>query len=86
VGSVMCISDRDYVGGRAAAALVYQRRKHTINVFVQPVSGIGRGAIDATSLRGFHVRHWTRDGMAFWAVSDLADPELSDFARALQGA
>ena len=33
---------------------------------------------------GFHLRHWTGAGMAFWAVSDLADAELSEFARALQ--
>jgi anti-sigma factor RsiW len=29
------------------------------------------------------VRHWTRDGMAFWAVSDLNDIELDQFAHAL---
>jgi hypothetical protein len=30
------------------------------------------------------VRHWARDGMVFWAVSDLNDAELTQFARALQ--
>jgi anti-sigma factor RsiW len=74
----------DYVDGRAVAALVYQRRKHTINVFIEPVQGGRRVAFEATSLRGFHLCHWTRDGMAFWAVSDLAAAELSEFARALQ--
>jgi anti-sigma factor RsiW len=31
------------------------------------------------------VRHWIRNGMSFWAVSDLNDAELSEFVRALQG-
>jgi anti-sigma factor RsiW len=76
----------DNVDGRAVAALIYQRRKHTVNVFVEPARGATRAAIDATSRRGFHVRHWARDGMAFWAASDLADPELSEFAGALLSA
>jgi len=75
----------DYIDGRAVAALVYQRRKHTINVFIEPAQGVPRAAVEAMSRRGFHLRHWARDGMAFWAVSDLADEELSEFVRALQG-
>jgi mycothiol system anti-sigma-R factor len=76
----------DYVGGRPAAALVYQRRKHTINVFVFPERDAPFPPVDARSVRGFHVYHWSRDGMAFWAVSDLNDAELTEFARALQAA
>jgi len=74
----------DYLGGQPAAALVYQRQKHTINVFVSPERDAAP-AIEARSVRGFHVRHWTRDGMSFWAVSDLNDGELTGFVRALQG-
>ncbi|HMF94118.1 MAG TPA: anti-sigma factor [Vicinamibacterales bacterium] len=75
----------DYVGGRPAAALVYQRQKHTINVFVSPDETSQSTPIASQSIRGFHVRHWTRGGMAFWAVSDLNDNELTAFARALAG-
>jgi len=74
----------DYLGDRPVAALVYQRQRHTINVFVAPSRDGTATDIDAQSIRGFHVRHWTRDGMAFWAVSDLNDAELSEFANALQ--
>jgi len=74
----------DYLGGRPVAALVYLRQKHTINVFIASGTSSARGAIDASSVRGFHVRHWTRDGMSFWAVSDLNDTDLTEFARALQ--
>jgi anti-sigma factor RsiW len=74
----------DYLSGRAVAALVYQRRQHTINVFVWPASDSGETLSDTRTLRGFQVRHWTHEGMAFWAVSDLNDVELDQFVRALQ--
>lgn len=73
----------DYLSGRPVAALVYERRKHTINVFVWPASD-ATPVDTAQSVRGFHVHHWIRDGMSFWAVSDLNDAELSEFAHALQ--
>jgi anti-sigma factor RsiW len=73
----------DYLSGRPVAALVYQRRQHTINVFVWPSSDSGETVTDARTLRGFQVRHWTRDSMTFWAVSDLNDIELDQFVRAL---
>jgi anti-sigma factor RsiW len=74
----------DYIAGRQAAALVYARALHTINLFVWPEESAGVRSMDARSIRGFHVRHWTRGGMSFWAVSDLNDGELDQFARALQ--
>ncbi len=74
----------DYLAGRPVAALVYQRRQHTINVFIVPAGDIAGAPTDARSLRGFQVRHWTRDAMAFWAVSDLNDLELDQFVHALQ--
>jgi anti-sigma factor RsiW len=73
----------DDLAGRPVAALVYQRRQHTINVFVWPAADIGEALTDTRALRGFQVRHWTRDGMTFWAVSDLDDTELNQFVRAL---
>jgi anti-sigma factor RsiW len=75
----------DYLAGRAVAALVYERQQHRINVFISPERGDAVGAIDAYSVRGFHIRHWTRNGMSFWAVSDLNDGELTQFAEALRG-
>src|SRR5580692_11792928 len=55
----------DYLNGRAVAALVYQRRQHTINVFVWPASDSGEALTDSRTIRGFQVRHWTHDNMAF---------------------
>jgi anti-sigma factor RsiW len=75
----------DYLGGRPVAALVYQRQKHTINVFIAPEPGHAASRVEEHAARGFHVRHWTQNDMTFWAVSDLNDAELTEFVRALQG-
>lgn len=75
----------DYLEGRPAAALVYQRRQHTINVFVSPGGDRRTAVTDLASIRGFHVHHWTQGDLSFWAVSDLEDAELAAFVRALRG-
>ena len=72
----------DYVAGRPAAALVYRRRLHTIDLFVWPDDGDTRAA--AATVRGFHIRQWSRGGMSFRAVSDLGSEDLDVFVRALQ--
>jgi anti-sigma factor RsiW len=73
----------DYLGAQPVAALVYQRRQHTINVFVSPAAGTSLPDINGRSIRGFHVYHWVHDDMSFWAVSDVNDAELAEFVRAL---
>jgi len=73
----------DYVGGRPVAALVYQRQKHTINVFVSPDGGDSSTRDVVLAVRGFNLRHWIHNGMAFWAVSDLNSAELGEFTSAL---
>ena len=74
----------DYLDGRPVAALVYQRREHTINVFVAPAAENASRSLETRSLRGFHIHHWDHQGMSFWVVSDLNDAELSEFTRALE--
>lgn len=73
----------DYVGGRATAVVVYSRRKHVINLFVWPGT---EPAPPATEVSGYGLRHWTKDGLTFWAVSDIAEPELAEFEAAFQAA
>jgi anti-sigma factor RsiW len=79
----------DYLGGRTVAALVYQRRQHVIDLFVWPDGRrFDRSPVDRSSVDGDHsgynVQRWNRDGMAFWAVSDLNAQELADFVRLWQ--
>jgi anti-sigma factor RsiW len=72
-------------GDDRSPALVYERRKHTINLFVSPAGGSDSTSTPVRSVRGFQVHHWVRDGMTLWAVSDLNDAELTEFTRSLQG-
>ena len=74
----------DYVAGRPVAALVYTRGQHTINVFVWPEASDAVRSSDARAIRGFHVRHRTRGGMSYWAVSDVNDADLDQFVKLLQ--
>jgi anti-sigma factor RsiW len=74
----------DYVAGRPVAALVYTAGQHTINVFVWPEASNAVPSVDVRTVRGFHVRHWTDEGMSYWAVSDVNDTELDQFVHALR--
>jgi anti-sigma factor RsiW len=70
----------DFLDGRTAAALVYHRRQHVINLFIWP-SDRGESGPKTLSRRGYNLAHWTAAGLNFWAVSDLNADELRDFAR-----
>lgn len=72
----------DYLSGRTVAALVYQRRRHIINVFIWPDSS---PAVEdgRYSRNGFNVVHWSDGSMAWWAVSDTSMEELEQFKELL---
>lgn len=67
----------DYVGGRAVAALIYGRAQHVIDVTVWPGAAVPSRE---GSANGYNYLSWSRDGMVFWAVSDLNEAELREFA------
>lgn len=69
----------DYIDGEPVASLVYQRRKHLINLFVAQRLGIAHGGANAATIQGYNVRRWSEGGLNFWAVSDLAGEELDEF-------
>jgi anti-sigma factor RsiW len=73
----------DYLDNRPVAALVYQRQKHFINLFVWPTPQAARAPAIET-LQGYNLVHWAQSGMTYWAVSDLNDSELQEFVRLLQ--
>jgi len=67
----------EYFEGHPAAALIYGRHNHIINLFTWPSAAI-TGPSKQTR-NGYHLQHWFGDGMTFWAVSDLNETELSQF-------
>src|SRR5205085_811774 len=72
----------DYLAGRPVAALVYQRDKHLIDLFVWPAADSGAAAAPTTALRqGYNLVHWMQNGMNFWAVSDVEAAQLREFAE-----
>ncbi len=75
----------DEIAGQPAAALVYRRRQHAINLLVWPAAtgavGAGRRRLD-----GFQSESWSRDGMNFVAVSEIPAGELAEFVRQFQAA
>jgi len=75
----------DYIGHRSVAALVYQRRQHSINVFIWPsTDAVPLNELTSTN-HGYNVIRWSNGGMAYWAVSDLNMDELQQFVQLLLG-
>jgi anti-sigma factor RsiW len=76
----------DYLDHRPVAAVVYQRRKHRINLFVWPASSGTSAEVREEERQGFRLIHWTEGGMTYWAVSDLNGEELREFVREVRAA
>src|SRR5438876_5559495 len=70
----------DYLDNRPVAALIYQRRKHFINLFVWPASDVSRRtAAKEISHQGYHLLHWIEGDFNYWAVSDVNKEDLQNF-------
>jgi len=74
----------DYLEGRQVAALVYQRRKHFINVFVWPSAAGSSSTQTIEPRQGYNMIRWSRSGFQFWAVSDVSATDLVEFVRLLE--
>lgn len=77
-GFVLLGGRLDVVGGKPAAAIVYKRREHVVNLWISPADG-GDGDSKATDVEGFHLLHWQQNRLLYWAVSDLNPSELREF-------
>jgi anti-sigma factor RsiW len=82
-GFVLSGGRLDVLDGAPAAAIVYRRREHVINVFVAAGAGADRG-LQTASEHGYNLVNWTKGGLSYRAVSDLNSGELRAFADLLR--
>jgi anti-sigma factor RsiW len=75
----------DYLDRKPVAALVYQRREHVVNLFIWPSEQGPEAVPEPLTRQGYHLLHWRQSGMTYWAVSNLNEGELMEFAHLVQG-
>jgi anti-sigma factor RsiW len=74
----------DYLDNHLVAAVVYRRRQHIINLFISPAERAA-DTVPASKVRGgYNIVHWTKAGMAYWAVSSVSATELAKFAQVVR--
>lgn len=74
----------DYLNNRPVAALVYQRRQHTINLYSWPSTPETVGEVTTVTRQGYHLIRWSMGGITYWAISNLNQHELQEFAQVVQ--
>lgn len=74
----------DYIANRPVAALIYRSDQHVINVLTWPMSETQLNENIFSTLQGFNMMHWTKDGMSFYAISDLNANSLANFVEQLR--
>jgi anti-sigma factor RsiW len=74
----------DYINNRTVAALIYERRKHYINLFIWPSDKAADQPEQESTRQGYNVIRWNKSGMTYWAISDLNSAELHEFTRLIR--
>ena len=71
----------DYLDNRPVAALIYQRRKHFINLFVWPAVPDETRTPKTITRQGYQLLHWADSDFDYWAVSDVNEKDLQTFKQ-----
>ncbi len=74
----------DYVEGHRAAAIVYRRDKHVINLFAFVSDDKADSAPQQDSRDGFNIIQWRMGGLTYVAVSDVEAAQLQTFVRLIR--
>jgi mycothiol system anti-sigma-R factor len=71
----------DYLDNRPVAALIYERRKHFINLFVWPAASDDAKAPKTITRQGYQLLHWADSDFNYWAVSDVNVNDMQLFKQ-----
>lgn len=74
----------DYIDSHRAAAIVYRRDKHIINLFAFVSANTTDAAPKQDSRDGFNVIRWRMGGLTYVAVSDVEAAQLMAFVRMVE--
>jgi mycothiol system anti-sigma-R factor len=74
----------DYLDNHSVAALVYQRRKHFINLFIWPTTPADSKEQKIVEREGYHLVHWADGDFTYWAVSDVSVGDLQNFQQTFE--
>lgn len=74
----------DYVDGHRAAAIVYRREKHVINLFAFVADDHSDAAPRLDTRDGFNVVRWRMGGLSYVAVSDVEAAQLLAFVHLVE--
>lgn len=72
----------DVIGLTPVPTLVYRVRLHVISVTALPLAD--REMVSPRPINGYNIVEWTDGPLAYWAVSDVAAPDLENFAKAFR--
>jgi len=72
---------QDYVDGHPTAVVVYRHAKHVINLLAWASPGAANEPPRDESRQGFNVVTWRRNGITYYAVSDVEADQLAAFAK-----
>jgi anti-sigma factor RsiW len=74
----------DVIGRVPVPTLVYRIRQHLISLTAVPAADAASLGSGRRAIAGFNTLGWTDNGVAYWAVSDVAAPDLDAFAKAFR--
>jgi anti-sigma factor RsiW len=74
----------DVISRNPVPTLVFRRAKHVISLTEISADSSSNAAPAHSSIHGYNLVQWTADGVAYWAVSDVATPDLDQFVRLLR--
>ena len=74
----------DVIGRVPVPTLVYRVRQHLISLSALPARDAAALGSAKREIAGYNTLTWTDNGVAYWAVSDVAAPDLDAFAKAFR--